>query len=949
METVLIRITGYLLSQSWQIALLVTVIGLVNAVLRNKSAHVRYLLWLIVLAKCLVPPFYAVPLAILPEQEQAEPAAMAPPSRVLPLEREPMDAMMAEPAESPSIPFEMPVPVVERGRRSISVHELLGIGWMVGACAFLAFNLLRALRANLWLWRRRQALPAELRTKIENLFSAHSVRSLPDVWLVEGFNQPFVWGLLRGSIYLPVDFLNINRPEHQKSILGHEISHILRFDAAVNILQVIAQAVFWFHPLVWWMNRNMRAEREKCCDEMAIARLNTLPRDYGTAILETLAAKYKQTRPVPSLAVAGPVRNIEERIRTMLKPGRKFYKHPTLTAVTVALLFAVCAVPTTLVLTARAEARALESRGKDNPNIYHSTIEGNISQVQLFISNGGNVDKKDPQGQTPLHYAAWIGRKDVAEVLIAKGANINERDVSGQTPLHCAATFGSNFVPELLLSKGANINARDNKGNTPLHLAAGSCEVDRNFLEFMLTQGADVNARNGQGQTALHLVPRTSRQDFHRELAAGALLAHGAQVNAKDNGNSTPLHVAAEYGQKKVAELLLDRGADINGAQWNGWTALHYAAEAGHSDVAELLIARGAEVDAESKDGETPLDAAALAGEVKLCAMLIAKGAKVDSLYSASASGGLDKVENFIKEGSSAYEKEAALFAAAACGQEGVAELLVAKGADVNTRNKYWVTPLHLACKKGYVDIARLLLANKARVDARTPKGWTPLHFAAENGHKDVAALLIDKGADVNAENSSKRTPFDSAVLNGHKEVAELLLHKGAVVTVVKTAPYWPLYSACAHGQRDLAELFIQKGALTDIPDSWSPAHDAVWNQHPSMLALLFDHGADPNAQDRCGWSLLHYAGGFPDMVRLLLEKGANPNIVERERGRTPLHNVAAGQHEGRDYKKVAELLISYGANVNTKDWDGKTPLCLAQETGHAQIVELLKRHGAKE
>jgi len=55
---------------------------------------------------------------------------------------------------------------------------------------------------------------------------------------------------------------------------------------------------------------------------MAIARLNASPREYSTAIVETLVAKYESTLPVPSLAVAGPVKNIEERIKTIMKPGK---------------------------------------------------------------------------------------------------------------------------------------------------------------------------------------------------------------------------------------------------------------------------------------------------------------------------------------------------------------------------------------------------------------------------------------------------------------------------------------------------------------------------------------------------------------------------------------------------------------------------------------------------
>ena len=65
------QITDYLKTQSLQIAVLVVVIAAITLVLKNKSAHVRYLLWLVVLAKCLVPPFLTVPLAILPEPRVA--------------------------------------------------------------------------------------------------------------------------------------------------------------------------------------------------------------------------------------------------------------------------------------------------------------------------------------------------------------------------------------------------------------------------------------------------------------------------------------------------------------------------------------------------------------------------------------------------------------------------------------------------------------------------------------------------------------------------------------------------------------------------------------------------------------------------------------------------------------------------------------------------------------
>ncbi|MHC4338362.1 MAG: M56 family metallopeptidase, partial [Planctomycetota bacterium] len=235
----------------------------------------------------------------------------------------------------------------------VTPGQWLALGWVVGVIIFVLAAAAKALRVNRWLRRRRKALTDELQTGIENLLGELGVRTVPKVWLVEGIGQPFVWGLVRGGIYLPANFAGIEGDEHRRGILGHELSHILRFDAAVNVLQIIAQAIFWFHPFVWWANKKIRAEREKCCDEMAIARLGAKAKDYSSAIVNTLVAEHEAAVPIPSLAVAGPVKNIEDRIKTIMNPGKKFYKRPSLiTAITVFVL-ALTAVPTTLALTAR--------------------------------------------------------------------------------------------------------------------------------------------------------------------------------------------------------------------------------------------------------------------------------------------------------------------------------------------------------------------------------------------------------------------------------------------------------------------------------------------------------------------------------------------------------------------------------------------------------------------
>ncbi len=364
MEDFLTQTTDYLLTQSWQIAILVVAIGVATLALKNRSAHVRYLLWLIVLAKCLMPPLFAIPLPVLPPEKSAESVPVFS-THIPTLDFEVHYA--AVPESPPLVLDSVPALTVPVGRETppqpvvrqrLTIQQWLGVSWIIGVAVFFFVAVIKALRTDLCLRRQRKPLAAKLQIGIESEFASLGFRPFPKVWLVEGRGQPFVWGLLRGSIYLPADFVGVDRAEYRRDVLGHELSHVLRFDAAVNILQMIAQTIFWFHPFVWWANRRIRAEREKCCDEMAIASLGAEARDYSSAIVEILVSEHRQNRPVPSLAVAGSVRNVEERIKTMMTPGRKFYKRPSLVAATVALLLALLTAPTAFVLTARAQTEA---------------------------------------------------------------------------------------------------------------------------------------------------------------------------------------------------------------------------------------------------------------------------------------------------------------------------------------------------------------------------------------------------------------------------------------------------------------------------------------------------------------------------------------------------------------------------------------------------------------
>jgi hypothetical protein len=79
-----------------------------------------------------------------------------------------------------------------------------------------------------------------------------------------------VIGHLKPVILFPIGAINRLNPNEVEAILAHELAHVMRNDYALNIIQSVIEALFYFHPAVWWISAQIRAERENCCDDVAI-------------------------------------------------------------------------------------------------------------------------------------------------------------------------------------------------------------------------------------------------------------------------------------------------------------------------------------------------------------------------------------------------------------------------------------------------------------------------------------------------------------------------------------------------------------------------------------------------------------------------------------------------------------------------------------------------------
>jgi ankyrin repeat protein len=561
-----------------------------------------------------------------------------------------------------------------------------------------------------------------------------------------------------------------------------------------------------------------------------------------------------------------------------------------------------------------------------------------------------NVECRNAQKETVLHFAAMHSKTYAVQILIEKGASVNVVTNDNKTPLHWASERGNLKTVALLIEKGASVNAVTTDNHTPLHRASECGNLKT--VALLIEKGASVNAVTNDNKTPLNWVSRWG--DWKR---VALLIEKGASVNAVTTDNQTPLHWASERGNLKTVALLIEKGASVNAVTTDNQTPLHWASERGNLKTVALLIEKGASVNAVTTDNQTPLHRASECGNLKTVALLIEKGASVNAvttdnhtpLHRVSECGNLKTVALLIEKGASVNavttDNQTPLHWASRFGYLETVELLIEKRASVNAVTTDNQTPLHWASRFGNLETVELLIEKGASVNAVTTDNQTPLHWASKSGDRETVALLIEKGASVNAVTNDNKTPLHCASGFGNLETVELLIEKGASVNAVTTDNQTPLHCASGFGNLETVELLIEKGASVNAvtTDNQTPLHWASKSGDRETVALLIEKGASVNAVTNDNKTPLHWVSRRGDWKRvaLLIEKGASVNAVTTD-NQTPLHWASE-----RGNLETVALLIEKGASVNAVTTDNKTPLHCASGFGNLQTVALLIEKGA--
>ncbi|WP_269630954.1 M56 family metallopeptidase [Pelomonas sp. BJYL3] len=181
------------------------------------------------------------------------------------------------------------------------------------------------LAGGLWWVRglRRAAAPApaEWQLRLELLARRLGLRRPVRLLLSEAVSGPVALGLLRPLVILPCSLLSQMPPALVEALLAHELAHVRRWDYGINLLQSLAEALLFFHPVVWWLSERMRAEREQVADALAAQAL-AQPRDLARA-LQQLSEWQPPVLPLVQAARGRHGGLLLQRVRGLLQPGER--------------------------------------------------------------------------------------------------------------------------------------------------------------------------------------------------------------------------------------------------------------------------------------------------------------------------------------------------------------------------------------------------------------------------------------------------------------------------------------------------------------------------------------------------------------------------------------------------------------------------------------------------
>ena len=478
------------------------------------------------------------------------------------------------------------------------------------------------------------------------------------------------------------------------------------------------------------------------------------------------------------------------------------------------------------------------------------------------------------------------------DMLSVSVKTLQSTDQGQRTPLHLAAANDSrssiHWIQDVLSAEGLELGdlatRKDSKGESPIFLAAqnGHEELTKLLLKSMKWK-YEFDSR----------LFRTIAESGN--MAMFAILYEYTNIESPEQSMSLLTDAAVFNNVVLLEKIISDHDwtkastslATLRDSSGN--PLLHIALRMHATAVVVFLLDRGCPPTATDENGNTALHVAVQKSDEKILKRLIDHGVSV---------------KTFNKSG------ETALHIASETGLPGIVRFLCFHGGNVNLADASGRTPAHLAAEAGREEVITILLECGINVNTTDKSGRSALHIAAGAGHASTLATLVKAGADVNARDYEGRAPVHYAIASGDLGLLYMLCEAGADLSISDFSHITPLHLAANRG----SEILVRE-----------------------LLAL----GTDPNVQDQTGRTPLHYSclskQSSVTIARILLDGGANVQPCDHNKI-APIHLAA---EQGFD-TIVRELVLS-GADLDSRDLNGKTALDYAFSKNNLVVIELLR------
>jgi len=370
----LTSIASIVANHLWQSTVFAAAVWMVTLLLRRNAARVRFSLWLAASIKFLVPFSLLVGLGgLLPRQHQVEdqrPTAVY--SAVNTMGQPFADFHLL--AIDPSVHR---TSLLERAKADVPV--MLAMIWLCGAIAVLMVWGVR--------WRQmqrqlRRAVPAGAGREFEILRRVSDGRRVR-LLLSRDLMEPGIFKVFRPVLIWPEQLSARLDDGHIEAIVAHELMHVRRRDNLSAVLHMLVEAAFWFHPMVWWMERRLVEERERACDEAVVERGGD-----ATTYAESLLKACRFCVESPLVCVSGITgADLSKRVR-LIMTLRLERLGPMMKSVLALLLLIAVAGP--VVFGAHyAELRAQQAVAEDWQKAAGGKMEFEVASVRLNPGQSG--------------------------------------------------------------------------------------------------------------------------------------------------------------------------------------------------------------------------------------------------------------------------------------------------------------------------------------------------------------------------------------------------------------------------------------------------------------------------------------------------------------------------------------------------------------------------------